>query len=197
MCQTFRKIVWQQEGNRRPCRLIFKLYPEMVREILGMMRSVKKIFRVSTLALIMGAALLTGRLLLAADGGFPGETVRGEKQSLAPGDGLLVIALELPAGYDLLPDSPILVKVASQEKKVISLGEQSAVTFEKPPFPLRVPLKAKVGTTRLLVDLVLYYCKKEMGGLCLIKQARLIMPVTVDPASKNKELQVSYRLPAL
>lgn len=133
----------------------------------------------------------------AQDKGFAGEEVQTAEQAVAPGGVELVISLEVPAGYEIMRDAPLLAKVTSADKQVIALGKDSSATCKQPHFPLRVPLKAQSGATQLQVDLVLYYCKTKGGGLCLIKQARLNLPVKVEQAAQNKELRVSYKLPAL
>ncbi len=158
----------------------------------------KKIFRVNALVvLMMGFLLVPTGLIKAQDKSFTGEAVQMEAQTLAPGEAELVISLELPPGYELMRDVPILAKITSGEKKVVALGEESAVTCRQPKFPLRLPLKTKAGTTQLQVDLILHYCRTKGGGLCITKQARLNLPVKVDKAAKNEQLRASYKLPGL
>ena len=163
-----------------------------------MMAAMEKIFR--GCARVMLAALLvfasTG-LLQAGDKSFPGEVVQVPGQTIGSGGAELVFTLELLPGYELMRDAPILAKVTSGEKGVVALGEESSATCKQPQFPLRVPLKSSPGATQLQVDLVLYYCKTKGGGLCITKQARLTLPVTVDKASKNRELKASYKVPAV
>lgn len=150
------------------------------------------------LMLISSVVFLSGGLLSAPqEEGFPGEVVPIQGQVIAPGEAELLITLQVPAGYELLRDAPILAKITSREKQVVSLGEENAAVCKQPRFPLRVPLKARTGATRLQVDLVLYYCKSGGKGLCLVKQVRLDLPVRVDQASANRELRVSYKLPAI
>lgn len=147
-----------------------------------------------TLAAVFFHAFL-GTLL--AQQSFPGEVVETSGQTIAPGQAELIISLNLPPGYELMRDVPILAKVTSGKKTVVALAEGASATCRQPKFPLRVPLKAKAGVTQLQVDLVLYYCKTKGGGLCITKQARLVLPVTVDGAAKNKELQATYKVPAI
>ena len=163
-----------------------------------MMSQAKKFFFGPALVMLMvfGFFAPTG-LIQAEDKNFTGEVVQVAEQTIAPGEAELVISLVLPDGYELMREAPILAKVTSGEKRVIALGEASAVTCKQPQFPLRVPLKGQTGATHLQVDLVLYYCKTKGGGLCITKQVRLNLPVKVDKASKNKELRASYKIPAI
>ena len=163
-----------------------------------MMSKMKNFFLGLTLVMLMvfGFFAPTG-LIQAEDKNFTGEVVQLAGQTMGPGEAELIISLVLPDGYKLMTEAPILVKVTSGEKRVIALGEAAAATCKQPQFPLRVPLKAQSGSTNLQADLVLYYCKEKGGGLCITKQARLILPVTVDKAAKNKELRASYKIPAI
>jgi hypothetical protein len=142
-------------------------------------------------------------LCLAATGktrageAFTGEVVQTPPQTLAAGEVELVIHLEVPGGYELISDAPAMATITSMDQGVVALGAESGVTCRQPEFPLRLPLEANPGDTRLQADLVLYYCQKEGAALCITKQARLILPVRVDKASQNKELRASYKLPAL
>jgi hypothetical protein len=149
------------------------------------------------MALVMMVVLALTLVAPAAQESFTGEVVQAPGQTIAPGQAELVISLNIPQGYELMRDVPILAKVTSREKGVVALAEGASATCRQPKFPLRVPLQARPGATQLQVDLVLYYCKTKGGGLCITKQARVILPVTVDRAAKNKELQAAYKLPAI
>lgn len=133
----------------------------------------------------------------AQEAEFSGEVVTVPGQSLAPGKAELIISIGIPEGYELVREAPILAKVTSQKKEILVLGQEAEKTCKNPKFPLRLPLTAKPGETQLQVDLVLFYCKKKGGGLCITKKARLNLPVKVDKAAKNKQLKASYTLPAI
>jgi hypothetical protein len=137
-----------------------------------------------------------GRAPAEDDKSFTGEAVKLAEQSVTSGEGELIISLEVPPGYEVMPDVPALATVTSDDERVVALRGGAGATCKQPKFPLRVPIKAQLGATLVRVDLVLYYCKKGAGGLCLTKQARLTLPVKVDKAAATNELQASYRLPA-
>lgn len=131
------------------------------------------------------------------DKSFAGEVVQLAEQALAPGEAELVVSIEVPEGYEIMHDVPALVTLTPADKSVIGLGEGGDAACKQPRFPLRVPIKAQAGATQVQMDLVIYYCKKGTGGLCITKQARLTLPVKVDESANNKRLQVSYKLPAI
>jgi hypothetical protein len=162
-----------------------------------MTRTMRKVGRqgfviICTMILCLGA---TGKT--RAEQAFTGEVVQTPPQTLAAGEAKLVISVEVPDGYELIPDAPATVTVTTMDQGVAALGAESSVVCRQPAFPLRLPLKANPGDTQLQADLVLYYCQKQGAGLCITKQARLILPVRVDQASQNKEIRGSYKLPAL
>ena len=159
--------------------------------------SMQKNFHGRVLVMLSAVLLFASSGSLLAEEDFTGEVVQAPGQTIAPGQAELIISLAIPQGYELMRDVPILAKVTSKEKGVVALAEGATATCRQPKFPLRVPLEAKPGATQLQVDLVLYYCKTKGGGLCITKQARLNLPVTVDRAAKNKELQAAYKLPAI
>jgi hypothetical protein len=147
--------------------------------------------------MVITAAVFLASGSLNAQPSFTGEVVQMPAQVIAPGEAELVISLDIPPGYELLRDLPLLAKVTSSKREVVFLAEGASATCRQPTFPLRLPLKANPGVTQLRVDLVLYYCTTKGGGLCITKEARLNLPVTVDQAASTKELQASYRLPAI
>jgi hypothetical protein len=138
-----------------------------------------------------------GRGIAEEDKSFAGEVVELAEQSIASGEAQLIISIEVPADCEIMYDVPPLVTVTPADKKVIGLGEDAGAACKQPKFPLLVPIKTQAGATRVQVDLVIYYCKKGTGGLCITKQARLILPVQVDEAAENQQLQISYKLPAI
>jgi hypothetical protein len=157
----------------------------------------EKIFFGRVVMMLAATFFLASMGSLLAQESFTSEVVQAPGQTIAPGQAELIISLDMPQGYELMRDVPILAKVTSREKGVVALAEGASATCRQPKFPLRVPLKAKSGATQLQVDLVLYYCKTTGGGLCITKQARLNLPVTVDRAAKNKEIQATYKVPAI
>ncbi|MDI6853856.1 MAG: hypothetical protein QME75_09690 [Deltaproteobacteria bacterium] len=157
----------------------------------------KQFFFVPAAAMVALIILGPGTGRAEDDKSFTGEVVQLAEQAIAPGEAELTVSIEVPAGYEIMRDVPSLVTVTPADKSVIGLGEGADAACKQPQFPLRLPVKAQAGATRVRVDLLLYYCKQGAGGLCITKQARHVLPVKVDEAAKNKQLQVSFKLPAI
>jgi hypothetical protein len=153
------------------------------------------------LFLLLGAGLLAAALTDPAAGGgagaatpFAGQILDQPPQTVGPGEVILVVDLKLPLGWQLTPDAPLAVKVAPRDQGVLTLKPEAAAACRQPRFPLRLPLAAKPGQTVLAVDVLLNFCREDGKGLCLIKEARLQTPVTVDPAASGRELHATYQL---
>ena len=64
-----------------------------------------------------------------------------------------------------------------------------------PRFPLDFPATFHPGAASVTLDLSLVYCREKEVSVCLIKQVRLVVPVTVAPGGAPR-LTIRYRLPA-
>ncbi|MGH9942355.1 MAG: NHL repeat-containing protein, partial [Pyrinomonadaceae bacterium] len=126
------------------------------------------------------------------------EQIKLETQRLQAGtnDAVLVVAVELPAGYHLNESAPQRVKVS------VGRGvEYLTLTGDQPELkragkdvrlPLRVPLRALTpGAAELRVEATLYYCREDNTGTCRIKTLvwRAPVEVTAD-ASAPREIKV-------
>ena len=115
--------------------------------------------------------------------------------TLAPGEGTLTLRVLLPPGYTFTAEAPSQVKLSSSGPEVVSLAPAAAPTGRE-TFPLKVPLTARPGETRILAHLNLFYCGSGKSGLCLIKTLNLSLPVRVTPESSSHHLEVSYQVKA-
>jgi hypothetical protein len=133
-------------------------------------------------------------LSLCFTGVIAGDTLSLPAQTVAPGEDQLSILLGLPPGYKLNHEAPTTVKVTFADTKVLAAKEKPEFACPPAAFPLSLPVTAKVGQTRVQLDLNLSYCKSGPGGLCLVKEVRLNLPVRVDRGSSNHRISVSYRM---
>lgn len=130
------------------------------------------------------------RLRPPPEPGFAGETIRLAPQRLAPGQAALAVTLALPPGYQLNPQAPSTVAVATSDAAVLAPAGKTVV---RPTFPIRVPVKAAEGKAELTLDLVLYYCQADAESVCLFKEIRLVVPVEVAKGAGNT-LAAGYTL---
>jgi sugar lactone lactonase YvrE len=84
-----------------------------------------------------------------------------------PGQVTLYLDIELPAGYKLNPEVPLMLRVGQNSASTIHTfqpGEVPTVTL------------AIDSDQDLTLDLTLYYCESEEERLCLIHDARFVLP---------------------
>jgi len=117
---------------------------------------------------------------------------------MAPGEGVLTLAMELPLGYRWAAGAPVQLTVTSSAKGAVAIAGRAEKTYRGPHFPLSVPVTTSEGKAELRIDLSLYYCDgvtANKGEFCVFREVRLILPVEVDTSAKKNSLQVTYRVP--
>ena len=109
------------------------------------------------------------------------EGIRLAPITVAPGRVALAFDVELPPGYKLNPEAPVtLHEVGSAGFHRVEAGAAPALTVD-------------VEADRdLVLDLTLYYCQAEDERLCMIHDARLILPLVVA-ADGPSEARVEYQ----
>lgn len=84
-----------------------------------------------------------------------------------PGQMTLYLDIELPEGYKLNPEAPVMLRVEQN-------GNETLHTFEPDQVPM---LTLEINHDQALTfDLTLYYCETEEERLCLIHSARFVLP---------------------
>jgi hypothetical protein len=92
--------------------------------------------------------------------------------------------IELPGGYKLNPETPLILRVSQN-------GVSNTHTFEAGQTPtVTLPVNSDQDLT---FDLTLYYCETEAERLCLIHDARFVLPCR--PAEAGPPfVRVPYRI---
>lgn len=149
---------------------------------------------VSTLVL----ADMDGLLTRQPEGeSYQGKVVTLDPQTVVAGEGRLRLQVNLPDGYKFNDIAPFSVHWTAEEG--VHLDPQDASTqIVEPTFPLEVPVTLAAGETSLQGELVIYYCEEEAQSLCLIEQARLLIPVQVtarEGAEDTPILNAAYTVP--
>jgi hypothetical protein len=106
--------------------------------------------------------------------------------------GVLIVQVELPAGYHLNPAAPqryrVLVENGQRQIGLESATELGAIGHETGvsqsiknlQLPLRIPLRShEAGKAELRVQLTLFYCREDNTGTCRIKTLVWRVPVEV------------------
>jgi sugar lactone lactonase YvrE len=143
------------------------------------------------------------------DAGPNSEELTLPKQRLRGGsEGVVLIEVELPAGYHLNPMAPQRYRVSVENStKQIGLvsdtvtgaaGRDKAVgkTTKDLKLPLRVPFRAfDPGSGEFRVQLTLFYCREDNTGTCRIKTLSWRAPVEVtNDARAANEIQMRGKL---
>jgi thiol-disulfide isomerase/thioredoxin len=122
---------------------------------------------------------------------FKGETISLPKQTVRAGAGKIRLNLQLPEGYQVNEQAPTYVHLRT-EGKIIRL--EGGGVFQKPVFPLEIPLEFKPGTEKLEAQWAIYYCEADKKSICLFKKAQTILPVTVTPEGSSSQVRLDFSI---
>src|SRR5712692_4234921 len=119
------------------------------------------------------------------------EEIKVAPQKLRTGDAVLLINVELPAGYHLNPDAPQRYKVsAEQGGAALSIDPRNSTRSTKGlPLPIRVPFGVgSAGAAELRASFTFVYCREDNTGTCRIRTLVWRAPVEVvsDPAAPTE-----------
>jgi thiol-disulfide isomerase/thioredoxin len=119
------------------------------------------------------------------------EEIKLAPQKLRAGDAVLLINVELPAGYHLNPDAPQRYKVSvEQRSETLSIDPKNSTRSAKGlPLPIRVPLGVgRAGATELRASFTFVYCREDNTGTCRIRTLVWRAPVEVvsDPTAPTE-----------
>jgi DNA-binding beta-propeller fold protein YncE len=102
------------------------------------------------------------------------------EQTVAAGEGEIVLEITLPEGYKLNNLAPFTSEwTASGEAIQISEDNQTQSIVE-PELPVRVTVTLTEGSDVLHGELTIYYCEAVQANLCFIDQVGIDVPVTVS-----------------
>jgi thiol-disulfide isomerase/thioredoxin len=127
------------------------------------------------------------------------EEIKLAPQKLRIGDAMLLINVELPAGYHLNPTAPQRYKVSVENgAESLVVDQQNASRNTKGlPLPLHVPVGARIaGAAELRASFTFVYCREDNTGTCRIRTLVWRAPVEVvsdrnAPAEINLTSKIS------
>ncbi|MCB1247547.1 MAG: hypothetical protein KDB69_09800, partial [Acidimicrobiia bacterium] len=133
--------------------------------------------------------VVTGVDALATTESYDGPVTRIEgRTTLAPGDGTLVLAYELPSGFKVNPDAPSSISVDGVALSLVGDGDLTGVAL-----PARVPVTVvDDGTSPVTIDVNLIYCAENAESLCFIDRMR--WELTVEVGNGSSELTLGRRI---
>lgn len=116
------------------------------------------------------------------------ETITLEQQTVAAGEGAIVVRIALPEGYKINPDAPSRSEWNNSGEAVDipeSNRAQDIITAE-----FRVPVTLTEGEDELSGFLTTYYCEAEQETLCFIDDVRIEVPVVVSADGTGADILV-------
>ena len=126
---------------------------------------------------------------------YRGKIVSLAAQTVQPGQGEVVLNLQLPPGYKMNPYAPSAM-AWQVDGHLLTLEPSTNRTLLEPQFPLSLSATFQQGQGQLSVDLDIFYCEAETERICLIEQVRLIVPVQVQAeGADNLRLDYALNLP--
>jgi DNA-binding beta-propeller fold protein YncE len=143
--------------------------------------------------------VLTGLERYIIDSGedvFPGRTITLNQVEVAPGAGNLVLKVDLPSGYKVNPLAPSRFEW-KVDGGVADLAPEATGSVVNPSFPLEIPTTFNSGNGSITGDLYIVYCEAEQESICLIDQARVVVPLTVGSGGSTVPIDYSIELPDL
>lgn len=118
------------------------------------------------------------------------EEVRLPSQTLRPGQGKLILNVNIPAPYKLNPGSPLEYRIE------IDGGAPPAgrsTSIEDGQFPLQIPLTVASDTKGMRVALRFVYCREGEDGVCVMKSLCWMVPVQMAGEGSG-EVRITHSL---
>lgn len=124
---------------------------------------------------------------------YRGEVVELPDQTVAAGEATIVLDYRLPAGYKVNDEAPSSIELTSGESLVRLRAGSVDLTGTALPVELPIQLLEGAGTVRF--DVTLIYCEAVNPSLCLIDQARFVLPIDVGPPGVSSRVVLERTIP--
>lgn len=134
------------------------------------------------------ALQIAGQTTVIGGNSAAGETLALDDQTVAPGDGAIVLRITLPEGYKLNPDAPSRLEWNNAAEAVEIAEAARAQPIEA--LEVRVPVTLSEGEDVLFGITEIYYCEAARESLCFIDQISIEAPVTVTAGALASEIVV-------
>ncbi|MBA3533743.1 MAG: redoxin domain-containing protein [Ardenticatenales bacterium] len=129
----------------------------------------------------------------AEEENFRGQVIEMEAMEVREGKGEIVLNVMVPEGYKINAFAPFNMEWTVDGNAII-LATDANRSIIDPAFPLTLEATFKSGESTLTTDLLIYYCEAIKESVCLIQQARLIVPLQVT-SSGNTTIELDYAIP--
>ena len=105
----------------------------------------------------------------------------------------LTLNINLPRGYHLNPNAPLICRIAAGEGIYFERGNQD-IKIEKPVLPVMFKLKSgsELKETDLKVSAIFYYCREDNQGACFIDAVVWRLPIKIEKDAANTAVTLDY-----
>ncbi len=105
------------------------------------------------------------------------------KEVAANANNSLQFQIKLPDGFHLNPNAPNRYEISTDDAKIVKTAT-GAQKFSR--LPLTVPFQTiQTGSANLKIKLIVYYCREDNTGACLIKTLAWQIPLKITAEKKN------------
>ncbi len=119
------------------------------------------------------------------------EVLTLEAQTVAPGEGTILMNVSMPIGYKLNAQAPFTVDWSANETVTLAELEYRQIV---PELPIEFPVTFSEGQTDFAVNLTIYWCEAVNETLCFVERATVVLPVTVSAEAENTLIELAYDL---
>ncbi len=116
-----------------------------------------------------------------------------DAQTVAPGQGALVFAIELPEGYKLNALAPFTAETASTTTLEVPAESQDYQQI-LPELPVSLSVNFSEGSDLISTDFTIYWCEAVNETLCFVDRVTIQVPVTVTSEATTSEVVMTYAL---
>jgi len=105
----------------------------------------------------------------------------------------LTLNIQLPKGYHLNPDAPLICRIDTGEGIYFERGNQD-IRIEKPELPVKISGKttSDVQNTDVKVSVSFYYCREDNQGACFIDAVVCHQPIKLDKDTGDTAVILGY-----
>lgn len=114
-------------------------------------------------------------------------------QTVAPGQGELVFAIEMPEGYKLNELAPFTAITASNTALDVPAESQDYRQI-LPELPVRLPVNFVEGKDVISTDFTIYWCEGVNQTLCFVDRVTITVPITVESGAGSSEVVMNHLL---
>lgn len=131
---------------------------------------------------------IAGEITVAGSNSASGEQLDLPEQTVAPGEGEIVLNIVLPEGYKINELAPSLAEWRIGNDNAFIAEEDRIQSIDSTE--VRVPVRFEEGEGDVLGYLNVYYCEAEEQTLCYLDEVRVHIPVSISADADGSVINV-------